>query len=263
MLMAVEQLRRLARRGFTCRTRPRRGSGTSGSATRSRFNNAGPWYTVIGPMVDRPGQFGHRAKPRAVRQRRRARDTSPLSYTTTAGGQRRPTYPGVPASGQRAWTTTVTAGSTRGGTASTTTITAANWLSTTISSGSRTRLWQGCAGDQRAPCSNAYVHDPAPAGSQINAREVSLPSDVVIDASSWGVTNEPLECPAEGPARVSSAAVQYVFRLHRHLGQPRWLRACRPRSTSTPSSVGLSAFYHFWLAERSDVYAPTFTTTTA
>jgi prepilin-type N-terminal cleavage/methylation domain-containing protein len=81
----------------------------------------------------------------------------------------------------------------------------------------------------------------------INAREISLPSNVVIDASSWGNTNE--------RTRVPGAAFNQFSGFIDVLLNPDG--SVVPTTLySSPSSLGLGgSFYHFWLAERSDVYA--------
>jgi len=85
---------------------------------------------------------------------------------------------------------------------------------------------------------------PAPT---INAREVSLPSNVVIDATSWGLTNE--------RTRVPTAAFNQFSGLIDVLLNPDGT-VVATTLYSSPSSLGLAgSFFHFWLAERSDVYA--------
>jgi hypothetical protein len=86
---------------------------------------------------------------------------------------------------------------------------------------------------------------PAPV---TNAREISLPSDVVIDASSWGLSNERTRVPA-GAFNIFSGTIDILMNPD---------GSVVPTTIySSPSSVGLlGAFYHFWLAERSDVYGP-------
>jgi hypothetical protein len=80
----------------------------------------------------------------------------------------------------------------------------------------------------------------------INAREVSLPSSVVIDATSWGLTNE--------RTRVPGAAFNPFSGFIDILLNPDG--SVVPTTLySSPTSLGLDgAFFHFWLAERTDVY---------
>ena len=83
---------------------------------------------------------------------------------------------------------------------------------------------------------------PAPMGA---AREINLPTNVVIDLTTWGTTKE----RSRLPVNLSTGYVDVVL---------------NPNGTvvpttlySTPASIGMSgAFYHFWVAERSDVFAP-------
>jgi prepilin-type N-terminal cleavage/methylation domain-containing protein len=84
---------------------------------------------------------------------------------------------------------------------------------------------------------------PAPTG---NAREVLLPTNVVIDATTWGSTQE----RSQLPVNPFTGCVDIVM---------------NPTGTvipnmiySSPTIVGMGgAFLHFWMAERSDVYSPT------
>ena len=87
---------------------------------------------------------------------------------------------------------------------------------------------------------------PAPA---INAREVALPSKVVIDLTTWGTL------------RFCRARLNSWLPVNIYTGFVDVL--VYPNGTvvpttiySTPASFGMSAsFFHFWLAERSDVVA--------
>jgi hypothetical protein len=80
---------------------------------------------------------------------------------------------------------------------------------------------------------------------QANGRETELPRDVVVDATTWSLTRERSRLPVDP----WTGAVDILL---------------NPDGTvvpttlySTPASVGMDgAFFHFWLAERSDVAAP-------
>jgi hypothetical protein len=84
---------------------------------------------------------------------------------------------------------------------------------------------------------------PAPLSK---GREINLPTDVVIDASSWAYTRERSRFPVGAALNVWTGAVDILL---------------NPDGTvvastlySTPAAVAMDgAFYHFWLAERSDV----------
>jgi prepilin-type N-terminal cleavage/methylation domain-containing protein len=81
---------------------------------------------------------------------------------------------------------------------------------------------------------------------QINAREIQLPSGVVIDATTWASTQERSRLP-----------------INQFTGQVDLLinpdGSVVPTTLySSPSSIGMAgAFYHFWLSERSDLQAAT------
>jgi prepilin-type N-terminal cleavage/methylation domain-containing protein len=83
---------------------------------------------------------------------------------------------------------------------------------------------------------------PAP---QTGAREVLMPTNVVVDLTTWGTTLERSRLPV-------NQFTGYVDILVYPNGT-----VVPTTIYSSPSSFGLSsAFFHFWLAERSDVYAP-------
>ena len=122
----------------------------------------------------------------------------------------------------------------------------------------RERILEGIAGN--LPRAEYALFDSRRPSPTINAREVSLPSGVVIDASSWGVTNDALACRAEGraagvlggPFNPYSGTIDVMINPDGSV--------LSTTIYSTPASAGLqSSFYHFWLAERTDVYPPTYT----
>jgi len=83
---------------------------------------------------------------------------------------------------------------------------------------------------------------PAPS---INAREVALPSNVVIDLTTWATSQERSRLPV-------NPWTGYVDVLLAPNGM-----AVPITIYSTPACLGLGgAFFHFWLAERSDVVPP-------
>ncbi len=78
-------------------------------------------------------------------------------------------------------------------------------------------------------------------------REIQLPSNVVIDLTSWGTTLERSRLPAQA-FNQSTGSVDILVYPN---GQ-----VVPTMNYSTPASVGLSGpFFHFWLAERTDVAA--------
>jgi prepilin-type N-terminal cleavage/methylation domain-containing protein len=108
-----------------------------------------------------------------------------------------------------------------------------------------TEKWLGGIGTQGV-LNQPYTIQRRPA-PVTNAREVALPTGVVIDATSWGLTNERTRVPGSALSAYSG----FIDVLVNPDG------SVVPTTVySTPSSLGLDAsFFHFWLAERSDVYA--------
>src|SRR5208337_2196356 len=96
---------------------------------------------------------------------------------------------------------------------------------------------------------------PAPSSG---SRELALPSNVVIDLTTWATTHERSRFPL--PPTASGVGTSQV--INPNSGSVDIL--VNPDGTvvpstvySSPSSFGLNgAFLHFWLAERSDVAAP-------
>jgi hypothetical protein len=83
-----------------------------------------------------------------------------------------------------------------------------------------------------------------------NAREMALPTNVVVDLTTWSTTRERSRLPVNAYTGAVDIMVQPDGTV-----VPTTLY-------STPSSVGLaSAFLHFWLAERSDLAQPRASTT--
>ena len=79
-----------------------------------------------------------------------------------------------------------------------------------------------------------------------NAREISLPTNVVIDMTTWG---NAFQERSQFPPGVINPFTGYVDILLYPNGT-----VVPTTIYSTPSSFGMSgAFFHFWLAERSDV----------
>jgi prepilin-type N-terminal cleavage/methylation domain-containing protein len=99
-----------------------------------------------------------------------------------------------------------------------------------------------------SPPSNVpYSITRRPAPTQ-NAREISLPTNVVIDMTSWSNT---FQERSQFPPGVINLYTGYVDIMLYPNGT-----VVPTTLYSTPSSFGMSgAFFHFWLAERSDVVA--------
>lgn len=189
---------------------------------RLQINRAGPWMTVVGPLVVGP-----------------AAGNSELFVNAGAPGTRSPLTVGglnpeylLLVNGQddnaNGWTDEGFDGVDNN--AINGTDEPAEW---------ETERWVGPAANATAA---AYVlqRRPAPLG---NAREVTLPSNVVVDLSSWGSTQERSRLPV-------NPQTGYVDIIVNPNGT-----AVLTTLYSTPAAVSLGgAFLHFWVAERSDVY---------
>jgi prepilin-type N-terminal cleavage/methylation domain-containing protein len=96
----------------------------------------------------------------------------------------------------------------------------------------------------RNPYNIPYVIRRRPVPST-GAREVDLPSNIVVDLTTWNTTNK------ERSRLPVNPYTGYVDILLNPSGD-----VVPTTVYSTPSSFGMAgAFYHFWLAERSDVFA--------
>jgi prepilin-type N-terminal cleavage/methylation domain-containing protein len=102
----------------------------------------------------------------------------------------------------------------------------------------------------KAPFNLAYTiqRRPAPVA---NAREISLPTNVVIDMTTWGFPT-PANASLERSRLPVDPFTGYVDILLYPNGT-----VVPTTAYSTPAAFGMSgAFFQFWLAERSDVFAP-------
>jgi prepilin-type N-terminal cleavage/methylation domain-containing protein len=205
-----------------------------------QINNAGPWYTVVGPMVvppqgitingsfyANPDMFCNVGQPGTA-----------LPWTTTQFGQVVTPEFLLLVNGRddnaNGWIDEGWDGVDNDGINGTDDV--GEWK--------EVETWLG-APPTGAQLPYSISRRPVP---QISAREVQLPSDVVIDATTWGTTQE--------RTRVPSAALNSFTGVIDIMINPDG--SVLPTTLySSPSSVGMSgAFYHFWLAERGDVYAP-------
>jgi prepilin-type N-terminal cleavage/methylation domain-containing protein len=92
---------------------------------------------------------------------------------------------------------------------------------------------------------------PAPAS---NAREIALPTNVVIDLTTWNISQPER---SQFPPGVVNRYTGYVDIMLYPDGT-----VVPTTLYSSPSSFGMSAaFFHFWLAERSDIAGLSLTTT--
>jgi hypothetical protein len=104
--------------------------------------------------------------------------------------------------------------------------------------------WPG-AYNTNPPTNAPYTIQRRPAPTAV-AREVALPSNVVIDMTTWGNT---LQERSNFPPGVINPFTGYVDILLYPNGT-----VVPSTIYSAPSSFGMAgAFFHFWLAERSDV----------
>jgi prepilin-type N-terminal cleavage/methylation domain-containing protein len=113
-----------------------------------------------------------------------------------------------------------------------------------------TEIWTGASLTQSI--SNVpYVIRRRPAPGP-NARAIAFPSQVVVDLTTWGSTRERSRLPVNN-------RTGYVDIMVNPNG------SVVPTTVySTPASFGMgSAFLHFWLAERSDLAAPSSSVTAA
>jgi prepilin-type N-terminal cleavage/methylation domain-containing protein len=198
-----------------------------------QLNNSGPWYTVVGPMVTGPSSgnpemFCNVGQP-----------GSALPWTTTQFGQSVTPEFLLLVNGRddnaNGWIDEGWDGVDND---------AKNGVDD-IGEWVEQEVWLG-APPSATQQPYTIRRRPMP---QLNAREVQLPSDVVIDASGWGTgTNERTRVP--GAAFNAFTGVIDIMINPDGSVLPTTLY-------SSPSSVGMAgAFYHLWLAERGDVYPP-------
>jgi prepilin-type N-terminal cleavage/methylation domain-containing protein len=219
-----------------------------------QINNAGPWYTVIGPMYVTPAtgnveMFANVGPPGT---------TSPLvrNPTNTGNPLVNPEFLFVVNGyddNQDGWTDAGWDGVDNNGNGIVDELLEWNMGGTN----GEVEAWLGTAATQAVSnVSYTIQRRPAPAA---NSREIALPTNVVIDATTWDYPNvtsaNPNAIPSLERSRFGPALniyTGYVDILLTPTGSvvPSYIY-------STPASFSMSSsFYHFWLAERSDVYAP-------
>ena len=196
-----------------------------------QINNAGLWYTVVGPMAVTPFNGGNTEMFVNVGP---PGTTSPLQV-----GNFNPEFLFL-VNGQddngNGWVDEGWDNVDNNGNGSTDEL--LEWEGET---------WQGAIVSHSPPGIQNSVYSiqrrPAPT---TNAREVSLPTNVVIDATTWGTSQERSRLPI-------NQFTGYVDILVYPSG------TIVPTTIySSPASLTMGGtFLHFWLAERSDVAAPT------
>jgi prepilin-type N-terminal cleavage/methylation domain-containing protein len=228
-----------------------------------QINNAGPWYTVIGPLSVNPanttaGQTGQ--NPELFVNVGMPGTPTPLTYTITAPDNSTTTVINpeylLLVNGQddnaNGWVDEEWDGVDNNN----------NGLIDGLDPNFEwieTEKWLGSLAT-RGVQNALYTIQRRPTPT-INAREVSLPSDVVIDATSWGASAAWNGLPER--TRVPISALNVYSGVIDILVNPDG--SFVPTTIySSPSSFGMGAsFCHFWLAERSDVVAPATNSITA
>jgi prepilin-type N-terminal cleavage/methylation domain-containing protein len=199
-----------------------------------QFNNAGPWYTVVGPCVVPPqgatigGQF--MANPEMFCNV--GQPGAALPWTTTQLGTSVTPEFLLLVNGKddnaNGWIDEGWDGVDNDGINGVDDV--GEWV--------EQETWSG-APPSATQLPYTIQRRPVP---QINAREMQLPSNVVIDASSWGTTRERTRVP-------SSALNSFTGVIDIMIN---------PDGSVLPTTLYSSpgAFYHLWLAERGDIYTP-------
>jgi prepilin-type N-terminal cleavage/methylation domain-containing protein len=208
-----------------------------------QIDNAGPWYTVVGPMnvtgaAGNSELFVNVGPPGTV---------SPLAALYANGDQEVIYYPeflllinGID-DNANGWTDEGWDGLDNNGDGQVDEL--AEW---------EMEVWTSTNASLSRNYSNLpYVIRRRPAPGP-NAREVAFPSQVVVDLTTWNTTRERSHLPVN---RYSG----YVEILVNPDGS-----VVPTTIYSTPANFGLSsAYFHFWLAERADLAAPLTSATAA
>ena len=199
-----------------------------------RINNVGPVFTVVGPMTQTNAELFVNVGPPGTR--------SPLARLFFNGNQAIVYYPdflflvnGLD-DNHNGWTDEGWDGVDNNG----------NGLVDELAEWELEDLPQSIAGQNTTNLPYVITRRPAPSP---NAREMALPSQVVVDLTTWSTTRE----RSRLPVNPYTGAVDIMVNPDGSV-VPTTLY-------STVSSVGLaSAFLHFWLAERSDLAQPSAST---
>ncbi|MGP0068122.1 MAG: prepilin-type N-terminal cleavage/methylation domain-containing protein [Isosphaeraceae bacterium] len=215
-----------------------------------QINNAGPWYTVVGPMAIPPqgatinGTFY--ANPEMFVNTGPPGIASPLVRPYTASGTSTTYQPDFlflvdgRDDNKNGWIDEGWDGVDNNGDGQ------VDEVFGNYGSEWETEVWQGAAGpSETTNMPYTIQRRPAPSSS---SREIALPTNVVIDLTSWGSTLERSRMPT-GAFNHYTGYVDIVVNPD---------GSVVPTTIySNPATFGLgSAFIHLWLAERSDLYAP-------
>lgn len=198
---------------------------------RIQLNNAGPWYTVVGPTDQGPAAGNPEQFVNAT------------SHPTRFPASKNP----VKLSGEYLYLVDGRDNNLDG-------FVDNGWDGVTTSF--ETEQWHTPIAAGTPLKSYTIARRPVPT---IGAREIALPSNVVIDATSWSypvasATTSPSMERSRLPVNPNSGYVEFLV-------NPDGTVVPTP-IYSSPSSFGLAqAFFHFWLAERSDIAPPDTTQT--
>lgn len=211
---------------------------------RIQLNHAGGWYTVVGPLTVTEGANANGTffpNPEMFVNAGLPGDTTklphfggqPVEYLLLVNGQDDNSPP-------NGWIDEGWDGVDNNGNGATdeNTATASEW---------ETERWLGAIGSQTV-VNVPYVIQRRPAPSP-NARELALPSNVVIDLTGWGLSSPER---SRIPTPMFNRFTGYVDIVLNPDG------TVRPSTVySSPASFGMgSAFVHLWLSERGDLAAP-------
>ncbi len=208
-----------------------------------QLNNAGPWYTVIGPLATtNPEMFVNVGQPGPIGGYGATVPTingQPVEFLVLVNGVDDNKdgfidngYDGIDNNGNGL-------------------VDSGDLTEWTPSLGGEQEGWLGALGSQ-TEINVPYTIRRRPAPSQ-NAREVALPSSMVIDATTWA---NAVQERSRLPVNQYNGYVDIVINPD---------GTVLPITTySTPASFGMTgAFFHFWLAERQDLADPNPSSTAA
>ncbi len=210
---------------------------------RIQLNNAGNWYTVIGPLVVQPnGATGPSNTELFVNVGLPGPIGNYSGFVPTIAGQ--PVEYLVLVNGvddnKNGWIDEGFDGVDNNGVNG-----PDDPAESIMAYGGESETWLGAMSAQ-SDVNIPYTIRRRPAPSQ-NAREVSLPSSMVIDATSWSLGT--LAERSRFPLDLLFQFTGYVDILINPDGTVR-----QTTTYSSPASLGMNnAFYHFWLAERQDL----------
>ncbi len=203
-----------------------------------QINQAGPWFRIVGPMTVTPAggnseMFVNVGPPGPLN-----RQTSPLIRVASDGSLYYPEFlllVNTQDDNTNGWVDEGWDGVDNNGDGNIDEL--AEWES---------EIWPSSLYSQSQVILNQRYQirrRPAPVAS---SRTISLPTNIVIDLTTWGTTRERSRLPV-------NLFTGYVNIMVQPSGE-----VVPTTIYSSPASFGMSsAFFHFWIAERSDIYNPT------